>query len=264
MGKYSDTKKDSTEDNRNLDQVEGRNSVIELLRSNRDVNKLLIAKGDRNGSINEIIALAKERKIVISEVDRNKIDKMSQTHHAQGVIALVPPYEYSSIDEILEVARERQEKPFIIILDGIEDPHNLGSIIRTAECSGVHGIIIPKRRSAQVNSTVDKTSCGALQYMKVAMCTNLNDTIKYLQEQNIWIYGTDMNATSYYNEQNYADSGVAIIIGSEGFGMQKLVKDNCDFLIKIPMKGHISSLNASVSAAIVMYEVMNQRENGKY
>ena len=246
-----------------LDKIEGRNSILEHLRAGKDINRLYIQKGDRSGSINEIIALAKEKKIVINEIEKTKMDKMSETHHAQGVIALVPPYEYSSVDDIIEEARSKGEKPFIIILDGIEDPHNLGSVIRTAECAGVHGIIIPKRRSALVNSTVNKTSAGALEYMKVAMVTNLNETIRYLQSKDIWIYGTDMEATSYYYEQNYSDSGVAIIIGSEGFGMQKLVKENCDFLIKIPMKGHINSLNASVSSAIVMYEVMNQRNEAQ-
>ena len=185
---------------------------------------------------------------------------MAQTNNHQGVIAIVPPYEYCEVDDILTEARNRNEDPFILILDGIEDVHNLGSIIRTAECSGVHGIIIPKRRSASVNSTVNKTSSGAVEYMKIARVNNLNDTIKYLKEKNVWIYGTDIDAKSYYDEQDYS-GGVGIVIGSEGYGMSRLVKENCDFLIKIPMKGKINSLNASVSAAIVMYEVMKQRRN---
>jgi 23S rRNA (guanosine2251-2'-O)-methyltransferase len=245
------------------DQVEGRNSVIELLKAGKDINRLYVQAGERKGSINEILNLAKEKRVVITEVDKNKLDKMSETHNHQGVIAIVPPYEYADIDDILEEAKKREEKPFIIILDGIEDPHNLGSIIRTAECAGAHGVVIPKRRGCLVNSTVNKTSAGAVQYMKIALVTNLNDTIKYLQEKNVWIYGTDMDGTSYYNEENYADSGVGIVIGSEGFGMSKLVKEHCDFLVKIPMCGEISSLNASVSAAIVMYEVMNQRKDFK-
>ena len=240
------------------DQIEGRNSVLELLKSNKDINKLYIQKGEKHGSIIEIIAIAKQRKIVISEEEKSKLDKMSQTNNHQGIIAIVPPFNYCDVDDILEYAKQKNEKPFIIILDGIEDPHNLGSIIRTAECSGVHGIIIPKRRSASVNSTVNKTSAGAVQYMKVARVNNLNDTIKYLKEHDVWIYGTYMEAESYYNEEKY-NTGVAIVIGSEGFGMSRLVKENCDFLIKIPMVGKISSLNASVSAGIVMYEVMNQR-----
>ena len=241
-------------------QIEGRNSVIELLKSGKDINKLYIQKGERHGSINEIIRLAKNNKVLITEIDKIKLDKMAQTNNHQCVIAIVPPYEYCEVDDILTEARNRNEDPFILILDGIEDVHNLGSIIRTAECSGVHGIIIPKRRSASVNSTVNKTSSGAVEYMKIARVNNLNDTIKYLKEKNVWIYGTDIDAKSYYDEQDYS-GGVGIVIGSEGYGMSRLVKENCDFLIKIPMKGKINSLNASVSAAIVMYEVMKQRRN---
>ncbi len=241
-----------------LNQVEGRNSVIELLKSGKDINKLFIQKGEKHGSIIEIINLAKKNKVVFTEVEKVKLDKMSTTHNHQGVIAIVPPYEYCEVQDILDLAKERGEKPFIIILDGIEDEHNLGSIIRTAECSGVHGIIIPKRRSALVNATTNKTSAGAVQYMKIARVNNLTETIKELKENDIWIYGTDMEGKTFYNEEKY-DSGVAIIIGSEGFGMSRLVKENCDFLVKIPMKGKINSLNASVSAGIVMYEVYNQR-----
>jgi 23S rRNA (guanosine2251-2'-O)-methyltransferase len=241
------------------DQVEGRNSVLELLESDNDINKLYVQSGEKHGAIIKIIAKAKERKIVISEIDKNKLDQMSETHNHQGVIAIVPPYNYSSVEEILELAKSKNEKPFVIICDGIEDPHNLGSIIRTAECVGAHGVIIPKRRSAAVNATVNKTSAGAVAYVKVARVTNLNDTIKELQDNGVWIYGTDMDGTDNYNEVKY-DSGVGIVVGSEGFGMSRLVKENCDFLIRIPMAGKINSLNASVSASIVMYEVMNQRK----
>ena len=242
------------------DQVEGRNSVTELLKSGKDINKLYVQKGEKHGSINEIIKLAKQNKVVITELDRAKLDQMSESHNHQGVIAIVPPYEYCDVDEILEYAKSKNENPFILILDGIEDPHNLGSIIRTAECSGVHGIIIPKRRSVQVNATVNKTSAGAAQYVKVARVNNLTETIKYLKENDVWIYGTDIEGKCYYNEQKY-NGGVAIVIGSEGFGMSRLVKENCDFLVKIPMVGKINSLNASVSAGILMYEVFNQRNN---
>lgn len=242
----------------NIDQVEGRNAVRELLNSGRDINKIFIQKGERHGSILEIIAKAKERKLLIQEVDKNKLDQMAQSDNHQGVIAIVPPYDYCDVDAILDYAKSKNENPFILILDGIEDPHNMGSIIRTAECCGVHGIIIPKRRSCSVNSTVNKTSAGAVEYMKIARVTNLNDTIKYLKENDVWIYGTDMNGSKYYTDEKY-NSGVGIVIGSEGYGMSDLVKKNCDFLIKIPMKGKINSLNASVSAGIVMYEVMNQR-----
>ena len=242
------------------DQVEGRNSVTELLKSGKDITKLYVQKGEKHGSINEIIKLAKQNKVVITELDRAKLDQMSESHNHQGVIAIVPPYEYCDVDEILEYAKSKNESPFILILDGIEDPHNLGSIIRTAECSGVHGIIIPKRRSVQVNATVNKTSAGAAQYVKVARVNNLTETIKYLKENDVWIYGTDIEGKCYYNEQKY-NGGVAIVIGSEGFGMSRLVKENCDFLVKIPMVGKINSLNASVSAGILMYEVFNQRNN---
>lgn len=242
------------------DQVEGRNSVTELLKSGKDINKLYVQKGEKHGSINEIIKLAKQNKVVITELDRAKLDQMSESHNHQGVIAIVPPYEYCDVDEILEYAKSKNESPFILILDGIEDPHNLGSIIRTAECSGVHGIIIPKRRSVQVNATVNKTSAGAAQYVKVVRVNNLTETIKYLKENDVWIYGTDIEGKCYYNEQKY-NGGVAIVIGSEGFGMSRLVKENCDFLVKIPMVGKINSLNASVSAGILMYEVFNQRNN---
>ena len=240
------------------DQVEGRNSVIELIESGKDINKIYIAKGEKHGSITKIIAKAKERKIVTVEIERDKLNKMAQTENPQGVIALVPPFNYCSVDDILNEAKEKNEKAFILILDGIEDPHNLGSIIRTAETAGVHGVIIPKRRSASVNSTVNKTSAGATNFMKIARVNNLNETIQYLKDNDVWIYGTDMNTDKMYYDEDMRGN-VAIVIGSEGFGMSRLVKENCDFLIKIPMKGKITSLNASVSAGIVMYEVVKQR-----
>ena len=241
------------------DQVEGRNAVIELLESGRDINKILIAKGEKHGSINKIIALAKERKILLTEIEKNKLNQIAQTQNHQGVIAIVPPYNYCEVEDILELAKQKQEMPFILLLDGIEDPHNLGSIIRTAETAGVHGIIIPKRRAASVNSTVSKVSAGAVEYMKIARVNNLNETIRYLKEQGLWICGTDMNTNTTYTNQDYK-MPIALVIGSEGFGISRLVKENCDFLVKIPMKGKITSLNASVSAGIVMYEVVKQRK----
>lgn len=241
------------------DQVEGRNAVLELLESGRDINKIYVSEGEKHGSINKIIAIAKERKIVINEIGKTKLNQMAQTENNQGVIAIVPPFDYCDIDDILQVAKQRNEKPFILILDGIEDPHNLGSIIRTAETAGVHGIIIPKRRAATVNSTVAKVSAGAVEYMKIARVNNINETINYLKENDIWICGTDINTDKYYYNENFT-CGIGIVIGSEGFGMSRLVKENCDFLVKIPMKGKITSLNASVSAGIIMYEVVKQRE----
>lgn len=240
------------------DQVEGRNSVIELLESGRDINKIFIAKGEKHGSINKILALAKEHKVIVTEVERSKINSMSQTNNNQGVIAIVPPFNYCEVDDILNFAKEKNENPFTIILDGIEDPHNLGSIIRTAETAGVHGIIIPKRRAAQVNSTVNKVSAGAVEHMKIARVNNITETIRYLKENDLWICGTDINTNTYYYNQDFK-MPIGIVIGSEGFGMSRLVKENCDFLVKIPMKGKITSLNASVSAGIVMYEVVKQR-----
>ena len=240
------------------DQVEGRNPVMELLESGKDINKIYVSKGEKHGSITKIIAKAKERKIVIVEIEKDKLNKMAQTENPQGVIALVPPFNYCNVDDILNEAKSKNEKAFILILDGIEDPHNLGSIIRTAETAGVHGIIIPKRRSAYVNSTVNKTSAGATSFMKIARVNNLNETIQYLKDNDVWIYGTDMNTDKMYYDEDMKGN-VAIVIGSEGFGMSRLIKENCDFLIKIPMKGKITSLNASVSAGIVMYEVVKQR-----
>ncbi len=238
------------------DIVAGRNAVLELLKSEKDINKIFVERGEKHGSINEIIARARENKVVLVEVEKSKLDFYAENH--QGVVAIVPPFNYCEIEDILEVAKERDEDPFILILDGIEDPHNLGAIIRTAETAGVHGIIIPKRRTAQVNSTVAKVSAGATSYVKVARVNNIVESIRKLKEAGLWVIGTDGDAeTMYYNQD--LKGPLAIIIGSEGFGMGKLVKENADILIKIPMKGEITSLNASVSAGIVIYEAVRQR-----
>lgn len=238
------------------DIVAGRNPVLELLKSGRDINKLYVERGERHGSILEILGKAREKKVVIVEVDKIKLDDMTENH--QGVVAVVPPFDYCEIEDILEYAKEKNEDPFVIVLDGIEDPHNLGAIIRTAETAGVHGIIIPKRRSVQVNSTVVKVSTGATSYVKIARVTNLNDAIRTLKDNGLWAIGTDGDAeTLYYNQD--LKGPIAIIIGSEGFGMSRLVKENADILVKIPMKGKITSLNASVSAGIVIYEAVKQR-----
>jgi len=243
------------------DQVEGRNAVLELLETGKDINKILVAKGEKHGSILKILALAKEKRVITAEVERNKLNEMAQTPNHQGVIAIVPPYAYCEVEDILQEAEAKQEKPFVLILDGIEDPHNLGSIIRSAETAGVHGIIIPKRRAASVNSTVNKVSAGAVQHMKIARVNNITDTIKELKDKGLWIYGTDMEAPKYYYEEDWKGP-TAIVIGSEGFGMSRLVKENCDILVKIPMKGKITSLNAAVSTGIVIYEVVKQRMEG--
>lgn len=184
------------------DQVEGRNSVLELLDAGRDINKIIVQEGEKHGSIHKIIAIAKTQKVPIVEMDKNKMKQIAQTENYQGVIAMVPPFEYATVEEILETAKERKEEPFIILLDGIEDVHNLGSIIRTAETAGVHGIIIPKRRAAAVNATVNKVSAGAVEHMKIARVNNLNETIKQLKEEGLWICGTDMDTNTYYHKQD--------------------------------------------------------------
>ena len=240
------------------DIVEGRNAVLELLNSDRDINKIFVQAGEKHGSINKIIAIAKENRVVVTEVEKSKLDFMSKTNNHQGVIAVVPPFNYFEVEDILDLAKQRNEDAFVLILDGIEDPHNLGSIIRTAETAGVHGIIIPKRRSVTVNSTVSKVSAGAVEHMKIARVNNINETIRKLKEHGLWIIGTDMNTNTYYYNQDLKGD-IAIVIGSEGFGISRLVKENCDMLVKIPMKGKITSLNASVSAGIIMYEVVKQR-----
>ena len=241
------------------DQIEGRNAVLELLESDKDINKIYITAGPKKGSINKIIAIAKEKKIIVVEKEKRQMDMMAGTENYQGVIAIVPPYEYVDVQDILDEARKRNEDPFILILDGIEDTHNLGAIIRTAEAAGVHGIIIPKRRAASVNSTVSKIACGGLQYMKIARVNNITETINKLKEQGIWICGTDVNTDKYYYNQDLTGS-LAIVIGNEANGISNLVKKQCDFLVKIPIIGNMQSLNASVSAGIIVYGALRQRK----
>lgn len=251
-------KQENKEERTYEDSVEGRNAVIELLESDKDINKIFITKGERHGSINKIINKAKEKKVIIVEKEKRQMEEMAQTQNYQGVIAIVPPYEYVEVEDILQEAKTKKEEPFVLILDGIEDPHNLGSIIRTAETAGVHGVIIPKRRSATVNSTVNKVSAGAVQHMKVARVTNISDTIEMLKKEGLWICGTDINTKTYYYDQDLTGP-IGIVIGNEGNGMSQKVKNNCDFLIKIPMMGKVTSLNASVSTGIVLYEAVKQR-----
>ena len=240
------------------DQIEGRNSVLELLESGKDVNKIFVTRGEKHGSINKILGIAKERKIIVVEKDKKQMDEMAQEENYQGVIAIVPPFEYVEISDILEVAKERNEDPFVIVLDGIEDPHNLGSIIRTAETAGVHGVIIPKRRAVSVNSTVNKASAGAVEHIKIARVTNISDAIEELKQAGLWVCGTAVDTNKYYYNQDLTGP-LAIVIGNEGKGIGEKVKKNCDFLVKIPMKGKVQSLNASVSTGIVVYEAVKQR-----
>lgn len=240
------------------DLIEGRNAVIEALKSDRTIEQIFVAKGDVEGSINVVLGLAKDNGIVVKEVDRKKLDQMSETGSHQGVIAIVTPYKYFSVENILDYAESKGEKPFIIILDEIEDPHNFGSIIRTAEVCGAHGIIIPKRRNVGVTPTVYKSSAGAVEHMRIAKVTNLNNTIDGLKEKGVWIYGADMEGENYCFDVNF-DGAAAIVVGSEGRGISRLTKEKCDVLIKIPMVGNITSLNASVAGGIMMYEILKQR-----
>lgn len=240
------------------DKIEGRNPVIEALKSGRTINRIFVARGEREGSIRQIIAMAKDRRIILQYVDMEKIKAMSTTHSHQGVIAFAAAAKYVDVEDIIENAVGKQEDPFIIILDEIADPQNLGSIIRSADAAGVHGIIIPKRRAVGLTPVVAKTSAGAIEYVPVARVANIVQTIEKLKKLGIWVIGTDSDAggTLYENDLK---GPIALIIGSEGKGIGKLVKEKCDFLIKIPMKGQISSLNAAVASAIVMYEVVRQR-----
>lgn len=237
--------------------VAGRNPVLELLKTDKQIDKLYILKGDLKGSIQKIIGIAKDRKIVMQQVDKMKLDSMSDGNAHQGVVALVTGYEYSSLDEILKFAQNKGESPFLVVLDGIEDTHNLGAIIRTAESAGVHGIIIPKRRSAMVNQTVYKSSAGAVEHIKIAQVTNISQTIDNLKKAGIWFYGADADAEeAYYNTK--LTGPIALLIGNEGKGISRIVKEKCDFLVRIPMKGEIGSLNASNAASILIYEVVRQ------
>ena len=202
--------------------------------------------------------MARQRKIVIVEKDKKDMEKIANNKNYQGVIAFVPPFSYCEIEDILEYAKGKNEEPFVLILDGIEDPHNLGAIIRTAETAGMHGIIIPKRRSASVNSTVSKVSSGAVEYMKIARVTNITDAIDKLKKEGLWICGTDINTDKYYYNQDLTGP-IGIVIGNEGKGISDKVKKNCDFLVKIPMMGRVTSLNESVSTGIIIYEALKQR-----
>jgi 23S rRNA (guanosine2251-2'-O)-methyltransferase len=240
------------------DLVEGRNAVIETLKGDTTIENIMVAKGDTKGSISVVLALAKEKGIVVKEVERKMLDLLSPDGAHQGVIAKITPFNYCSIEEILKFAKTRNEEPFILVLDEIEDPHNFGAIIRTAEVCGVHGIIIPKRRSVGVTSAVYKASAGAAVHMKIAKVTNLNAAIDELKKNEIWIYGADMDGKRYCFETNF-NSSLALVIGSEGKGISKLTKEKCDLLVKIPMMGQINSLNASVAGGILMYEIIKQK-----
>lgn len=239
-------------------RIEGRNPVMEALKSGKTIDKIYMLKGDGQGSVIKIRRMAQDKKIPIVEIDRKKIDEMSQSHSHQGVIALVSPVDYVSVSDILRIAEQKGEKPFIVVLDEVEDPHNLGSIIRTANGAGVHGIIIPKHRSTGVTATVAKTAAGACFYTPVARVTNLVRTIQELKEKGVWFFGADMQGEKTVFETDFS-GGVGIVVGNEGKGISRLVREECDFLVRIPMLGEIQSLNASVSAGIFMYQAANAR-----
>jgi 23S rRNA (guanosine2251-2'-O)-methyltransferase len=241
-----------------LDRLEGRNSVMEAIKAGRSINRILVSKGEKEGSINQIIALARQSHIVIQEVDRSKLDEMSETHAHQGIIALTSAKDYVEVDDILRAAADSGRPPFIVILDGITDAYNLGSILRTSNAAGVHGVIIPKRRAIGLTSAVSKASAGAIEYVPVARVTNIVQTIEYLKKKDIWVAGTDSSGENAYYDQDLT-GGIALVIGSEGEGMGKLVREACDFVVNIPMLGEISSLNAAVAGAVVIYEIVRQR-----
>lgn len=240
------------------DLILGRNAVIEALKSDRTIECLYVSKGDLEGSIKVALGLAKDKGVVVKEADRRKLDVMCEGLNHQGIVAKVTPFRYCEVSDILEVAERKNEKPFIVILDEIEDPHNLGSIIRTAELCGVHGIIIPKRRNVGVTSTVYKCSAGAIEHMKIAKVTNINATIDILKQKGIWIYGADIEGKDFSYNTDFSGA-CALIIGSEGKGISSLTLKKCDLLVKIPMIGKINSLNASVAGGIMMYEVLKGR-----
>jgi len=239
-------------------QLEGRNALTEALRSGRTIDKVFIAAGDTDRALQHLAATAKEAGAVVVPVDRRKLDAMSTTRAHQGVIALAAAREYFTIDDILQEAADRGEAPLIVICDELSDPHNLGAIIRSAECAGAHGVIIPKRRSVGLTATVSKASAGAVEYMKVAKVTNINTAISELKEKGVWIFGTAAEGSVPMYQANLTVPA-AIVIGSEGEGMSRLVQKNCDVTVHIPMKGRITSLNASAAASILLYEAVRQR-----
>ena len=239
------------------DKIIGRNPVLEAIRSGRSVDKILVKKGKYEGSIVPIIKKAKDAGIIIQEVERAKLDQIAEGENHQGVIAYVSAYDYVSVKDILDKAREKNEPPFVIICDKITDPHNLGAILRTANCVGAHGVIIPKRNSVGLNSVVAKTSAGAVEYTPVAKVTNITNTIKELKEKGMWFVCADMDGTVMYDLN--LTGPIGLVIGNEGDGVSKLVKENCDMTAQIPMKGDIDSLNASVAAGVLAYEIVRQR-----
>ena len=238
--------------------IEGRNAVIEALRSGTAIDKIYLAKGETDAALGHIASAARSKGIVTVECDRRKLDNMSRTHSHQGVIALAAVREYASVEDILNAAREKDEPPLIVVCDELSDPHNLGAVIRTAECAGAHGVIIPKRRSAGLTAVVAKTSAGAVSHVPVARVANLTALLKELKDEGVWIFGTAADGDRLLYDADLKGPA-AIVIGSEGSGMSRLVAETCDFKVRIPMKGKLNSLNASAAAAILLYEAVRQR-----
>ena len=238
--------------------IEGKNPVAEALRSGATINRVWVQNNINDNATNQIIKLAKQNKIRLDFVDKKILDNKSQTKHHQGVMCETVDFSYSEVEDILCLAEQKNEAPFIVILDGIEDPHNFGAIIRSAECAGVHGIIIPEHRACQVNETVIKTSAGATANMLVAKVTNLNTCIEKLQKNNVWVYGLELGGESIYKTN--LKGAVALVVGSEGFGISKLTKQKCDQIVTLPMNGKINSLNASVACGVALYEILKQRD----
>jgi 23S rRNA (guanosine2251-2'-O)-methyltransferase len=239
------------------DFIGGRNPVIEALKSGREINKIWIAEGSQKGSIQQILGLAKESKVMVQYVPKKKIEQMVAENH-QGVVASVAAYTYAEIDDIFDKAAQKGEDPFVLILDELEDPHNLGSIRRTADATGAHGIIIPKRRAVGLTSTVAKASTGAIEHIPVARVTNLSRAVDELKERGVWVAGTDASGRQDYRQLD-GTLPIGLIIGSEGKGMSRILREKCDFLVQLPMAGHVTSLNASVAASVLMYEVYRNR-----
>ncbi len=240
-------------------KIAGINSIMEALKGKRRIYRIYIQEGLTNRRLSSLIKDAEKRGVFIQHVPKTKLDQLYKESNHQGIVAQVDAFEYAEVEDILILAAERQEAPFILILDGIEDPQNLGSIIRTAECAGVHGIIIPRHGSSPITETVAKVSVGAIEHMLIAQETNLTQVIKHLKTQGLWVIGTDMASSNNYYNVDWPE-GVALVIGNEGHGIRNLVKKNCDFCVNIPMKGEISSLNASVVAGIILFEILRNKK----
>lgn len=245
------------EEKKGNDLIIGRNCLSEALRGGRTLDRVLVIKGFQNGSLRPLVAKAKESGAVIKEVDGRKLDLITGGASHQGIVAYASVREYAQVDDIFSLAKEKNEDPFLIVLDEIEDPHNLGAVIRTAECAGAHGVIIPRRRSVGLSYTVGKASAGAVEYMPVARVTNIADTLEALKKRGVWVYGADMDGQVWCKAD--LKGAIALVIGSEGRGISRLVREKCDAVLSLPMRGNITSLNASVAAGVLMYEITRQR-----